>query len=69
MVSVSLFFFFYQNSHAVCDLGISIIKRLAQKEEIVSEVTLVILPSVLYRPVAKNEENPDVSKSYMDSQK
>ncbi|CAM8921419.1 unnamed protein product [Rhodiola kirilowii] len=49
-----------KNSHAICDLGISIIKRLVQKEDAVSEVaSSVTLPSVLYKPIAKTEDTPD----------
>ncbi|CAM8985985.1 unnamed protein product [Rhodiola kirilowii] len=49
-----------KNSHAICDLGISIIKRLAQKEDAISDViSPVTLPSVLYKPLAKTEENPN----------
>uniref|UniRef100_A0A7N1A0X3 Uncharacterized protein n=1 Tax=Kalanchoe fedtschenkoi TaxID=63787 RepID=A0A7N1A0X3_KALFE len=43
-----------KNSHAISDLGISIIKRLTQKGDAVS----VSLPSMLYKPLAKTEDNP-----------
>uniref|UniRef100_A0A7N0UYA4 Uncharacterized protein n=1 Tax=Kalanchoe fedtschenkoi TaxID=63787 RepID=A0A7N0UYA4_KALFE len=50
-----------KNSHAICDLGISVVKRLAQKEDAVSEMTSsVTLPSLLYKSLAKTEENPSV---------
>ncbi|KAK9267394.1 hypothetical protein L1049_009819 [Liquidambar formosana] len=47
-----------KNSHAICDLGLSITKRLAQKEDDLQESTLsVSLPSMLYKPHEKKEED------------
>lgn len=51
-----MLYFDFQNSHAISDVGLSITKRLAQKEEDLQGVTaLVSLPSVLYKPYEKKE--------------
>ncbi|KAL2475831.1 hypothetical protein Adt_36567 [Abeliophyllum distichum] len=45
-----------KNSHALCDLGLSIIKRLAPKQDDVQDLSAsVVLPSVLYKPLEKKE--------------
>ncbi|OMO76990.1 Armadillo-like helical [Corchorus capsularis] len=45
-----------KNSHAICDLGLSIMKRLAYKEEdLQGQIQSVSLPPVLYRPYEKKE--------------
>ncbi|OVA10818.1 hypothetical protein BVC80_8199g2 [Macleaya cordata] len=45
------------NSHAICDLGLSIIKRLTQKQDGLSELAKSVpLPSALYKPCEKKEE-------------
>lgn len=47
---------FSQSSHAICDLGLSIIKRLAPKEyEIQGSTTPVSLPAILYKKSEKKE--------------
>ncbi|RID60363.1 hypothetical protein BRARA_F03523 [Brassica rapa] len=45
-----------KNSHAICELGLSIIKHLTQKElDLQGEFTPVSLPPTLYKPCEKNE--------------
>lgn len=45
-----------QNSHAICDLGLSITKRLAPKECDLQVLTVSVpLPSMLYKPYEKKE--------------
>ncbi|XP_031270403.1 sister chromatid cohesion protein PDS5 homolog A-like [Pistacia vera] len=45
-----------KNSHAICDLGLSIIKRLSQKEDDTQEmISSVSLPPMLYKPYEKKE--------------
>ncbi|KAA8519226.1 hypothetical protein F0562_013482 [Nyssa sinensis] len=45
-----------KNSHAICDLGLSITKRLAQKQdELQVSITVVFLPPMLYKPCEKKE--------------
>ncbi|KAK6124752.1 hypothetical protein DH2020_041504 [Rehmannia glutinosa] len=47
-----------KNSYALCDLGMSIVKRLAPKQDDPQDSTAsVILPSVLYKPLEKKEDN------------
>ncbi|KAL2483907.1 hypothetical protein Fot_45351 [Forsythia ovata] len=47
-----------KNSYAVCDLGLSIIVRLAPKHEDLQDLgALVVLPPMLYRPPEKKEGN------------
>ncbi|GFP93461.1 sister chromatid cohesion protein pds5 homolog b-b [Phtheirospermum japonicum] len=47
-----------KNSYALCDLGLSIVKRLAPKQDDPQDSSVsVILPSVLYKPVEKKEDN------------
>ncbi|GAB4830723.1 hypothetical protein Ancab_004756 [Ancistrocladus abbreviatus] len=47
-----------KNSHAICDLGLSIIKRLGQNLEGPQDaLASVSLPSMLYKPSEKKEEN------------
>ncbi|KAL3627269.1 hypothetical protein CASFOL_028632 [Castilleja foliolosa] len=47
-----------KNSYALCDFGLSIVKRLAPKQDDpqVSSPS-VILPSALYKPIQKKEDN------------
>lgn len=46
----------FQNSHAICDLGLSITKRLAPKENDLQGLPAsVSLPSMLYKPYEKKE--------------
>lgn len=45
-----------QNSHAICDLGLSITKRLAPRESDLQVLTVSVpLPSMLYKPYEKKE--------------
>ncbi|KAI8524884.1 hypothetical protein RHMOL_Rhmol13G0184300 [Rhododendron molle] len=45
-----------KNSHGICDLGLSITKRLVQKEDAIHEsIVPVALPPVLYKPCEKKE--------------
>nr|KJB34763.1 hypothetical protein B456_006G082000 [Gossypium raimondii] len=45
-----------ENSHAICDLGLSIMKRLAYKEEdLQGLMQSVSLPSLLYKPYERKE--------------
>ncbi|KAG7536034.1 Armadillo-type fold [Arabidopsis suecica] len=45
-----------KNSHAICELGLSIINRLTQKEpDLQGEITPVSLPPMLYKPSEKVE--------------
>uniref|UniRef100_A0A5B7AN91 Sister chromatid cohesion protein PDS5 B n=2 Tax=Davidia involucrata TaxID=16924 RepID=A0A5B7AN91_DAVIN len=45
-----------KNSHGICDIGLSITKRLGQKQDdIQASITLVSLPSMLYKPHEKKE--------------
>ncbi|XP_044461448.1 sister chromatid cohesion protein PDS5 homolog A isoform X2 [Mangifera indica] len=45
-----------KNSHAICDIGLSIIKRLSQKEDYMQEmISSVSLPPMLYKPYEKKE--------------
>ncbi|KAG8649135.1 hypothetical protein MANES_08G068700v8 [Manihot esculenta] len=44
-----------KNSHAISELGLSITKRLAQKEDIQMLASSVSLPPVLYKPHEKKE--------------
>ncbi|CAH8388794.1 unnamed protein product [Eruca vesicaria subsp. sativa] len=45
-----------KNSHAICELGLSIIKHSSQKElDLQGEFTPVSLPPTLYKPSEKNE--------------
>ncbi|KAL2467066.1 hypothetical protein Adt_42917 [Abeliophyllum distichum] len=47
-----------KNSYAVCDLGLSIIVRLAQKHKDLQDLgASVVLPPMLYRPPEKKEGN------------
>ncbi|XP_035545747.1 sister chromatid cohesion protein PDS5 homolog A isoform X2 [Juglans regia] len=51
-----------KNSHAICDLGLSITKRLATKEDDSQRSTvLVSLPSMLYKLLEKNEGDDSVA--------
>ncbi|CAL1352064.1 unnamed protein product [Linum trigynum] len=46
-----------KNSHAVCELGLMIVKRLASKEDDVQVLASpVTLPSLLYKPYEKKED-------------
>lgn len=46
-----------QNSYALCDLGVSIIKRVAENQDELQESTPVALPPVLYKTLEKEDEN------------
>ncbi|KAI3456589.1 hypothetical protein Pfo_013252 [Paulownia fortunei] len=47
-----------KNLYALCDLGMSIIKRLAPKQDDLQDSSAsVTLPSALYKPLEKKEEN------------
>ncbi|CAI9783991.1 unnamed protein product [Fraxinus pennsylvanica] len=47
-----------KNSYALCDLGLSIIKRLAPKQDDLQDLSAsVVLPSALYKPLDKKEGN------------
>ncbi|CAA2986797.1 sister chromatid cohesion PDS5 homolog A isoform X1 [Olea europaea subsp. europaea] len=47
-----------KNSYALCDLGLSIIKRLAPKQDDLRDLSAsVVLPSALYKPLEKKEGN------------
>ncbi|KAL3643305.1 hypothetical protein CASFOL_014120 [Castilleja foliolosa] len=47
-----------KNLCALCDLGLSIVKRLAPKQvDSQDSIVSVILPSALYKPIEKKEEN------------
>ncbi|KAI3870579.1 hypothetical protein MKX03_022772 [Papaver bracteatum] len=51
------------NSHAICDLGVSIIKRLSLKQDAVAEsVKSVPLPAALYKPCEKKLEAEYLAK-------
>lgn len=55
---------FSQNSHAICDLGLSITKRLAPKEYDVHVQVLIAsvpLPPTMYKPYEKKEGDDVVS--------
>lgn len=53
-----------QNSHAICDLGLSIMKRLAAKEDDSQWSTVsVSLPSMLYKLYEKKEGDGSVVTS------
>lgn len=53
-----------KNSHGICDLGLSITKRLVQKEDALPEsIVPVSLPPVLYKPLEKKEgDGPPVNE-------
>ncbi|KAL6562372.1 hypothetical protein OROGR_003379 [Orobanche gracilis] len=47
-----------KNSYALCDLGLSIVKRLAQKQDDPQDSSASVnLPSVLYKPFENKEDN------------
>lgn len=46
-----------QNSYALCDLGVSIIKRVTENQGELQESTHVVLPPVLYSTLEKKDEN------------
>ncbi|KAK4398821.1 Sister chromatid cohesion protein PDS5 [Sesamum angolense] len=47
-----------KNLYALCDLGVSILKRLAPKQDdLQGSSESVTLPSVLYKPLVKKDEN------------
>ncbi|KAI3974585.1 hypothetical protein MKX01_004500 [Papaver californicum] len=51
------------NSHAICDLGVSIIKRLSLKQDALPESSkLVPLPAALYKPCEKKLEAEYLAK-------
>lgn len=47
-----------QNSHAISELGLSIIKCLVQKDDDLQRLaSLVSLPPMLYKPYEKKEDD------------
>ncbi|KAF5742835.1 sister chromatid cohesion protein PDS5 A isoform X1 [Tripterygium wilfordii] len=45
-----------KNSHAICDLGLSITKRFFQKDDDLQKLTATVsLPAMLYKPIEKTE--------------
>ncbi|GAV59827.1 hypothetical protein CFOL_v3_03358 [Cephalotus follicularis] len=51
-----------KNSHAICDLGLSITKRLSQKEDDSQDLTpLISLPPMLYKPYEKKENDDSLA--------
>lgn len=57
-----------QNSHAICDLGLSITKRLAAKEDDLQGLTASIpLPSMVYKSFEKKEGDDSVVSSTKNS--
>ena len=60
---------FSQNSYAICDLGLSIIKRLAPKDYEVQGLTaLASLPAMMYK-TPERKEGDDSLVSYIVLQK
>lgn len=60
------FFFEFQNSHAICDLGLSITKRLSRMEDNSQGVfSSVSLPSTLYKPYEKKAGDDSVVSSLL----
>lgn len=56
LLSTCMILFQFQNSHGICDLGLSIIKRLAQKgDDLERMISSVSLPSMLYKQHEKKE--------------
>lgn len=56
----------FQKSHAICDLGKSITKRLATREEdLQGFVVSVPLPPMIYKPCQKEEENDSVVSYFL----
>lgn len=52
----------FQISYAICDLGLSIIKRLALKEDDLQGLTVpVSLPAILYKSKEKKGDDSVVS--------
>ncbi|KAF4399484.1 hypothetical protein G4B88_022567 [Cannabis sativa] len=52
-----------KNSHAICDLGLSITKRLAPKEyDTQDSTTSVPLPPMMYKPYEKKEGDDSVAR-------
>ena len=52
----SLIILYLQNSHAICELGLSVMNQLTQKEtDLKGEFTPVSLPPTLYKPSEKTE--------------
>lgn len=55
----------FQNSHAMCDLGLAITKRLVQKDVDLQELShLLSLPPMLYKAFEKKEGNGTVVCSF-----
>ncbi|KAL9146836.1 hypothetical protein ABFS82_13G137100 [Erythranthe guttata] len=51
-----------KNSYALCDLGMSVVKRLAPKQDDLQDSSASInLPSMLYDPIPKKEENDSLT--------
>lgn len=45
-----------QNSHAICDLGLAITKRLLQKDVDMQGLSSVSLPPILYKACEKEND-------------
>nr|XP_043623301.1 sister chromatid cohesion protein PDS5 homolog B-like isoform X2 [Erigeron canadensis] len=59
-----------KNLYAICDLCLSIIKRLARKQDLQQSIVPVSLPEVLYTPLKKKEENnEDNEEGYLKDEK
>lgn len=57
-----------QTVHAICDLGLSIAKRIVSEKVEVSGFDTVPLPCMLYKPVDKSkDENAMVSISRLNT--
>ncbi|KAH6775849.1 binding protein [Perilla frutescens var. hirtella] len=57
-----------KKSYALCDLGVSIIKRLTANQDELQESVSVALPPVLYKTLEKKDENDllvDVAKTWL----
>lgn len=56
-----------QNSHALCDIGLSTVKRIVQKVDELQGLTApVTLPVALYRPYEKKEGDNSSVSSLLD---
>ncbi|XP_073117813.1 sister chromatid cohesion protein PDS5 homolog A isoform X8 [Elaeis guineensis] len=55
-----------KTSHAICDLGLTIAKRLVQDQTDISVISAVPLPHTLYKFVEKNKDVISVCSSHSD---
>lgn len=56
----------FQNSHAICDLGLAITKKLVQKDVNLQELShLVSLPTMLYKAHEKKEGDETMVRSFV----